>query len=68
MMQLAFYRLTPGGVIVNLKAIVSTGLQKFNQAEPQLLKTGDQDHSPDKTQLLGEDREDTGFGDDAANI
>lgn len=32
MMQLAFCRLMPGGVIINLRAIVSTGLQKSNQA------------------------------------
>lgn len=32
MMQLAFCRLMPSGVIINLREIVSTGLQKSNQA------------------------------------
>lgn len=38
----------------------------MQKSEPQLLKTEDREHSSDKAQLLGEEREDTGFGDDTA--
>lgn len=72
MMQLAFCRWMPGGVTINPRAIVSTGVQISNQAgllqklEAHLLKTEDQDHSLDKAQHLGEEGEGAGCGDDTA--
>lgn len=38
----------------------------MQKSQLHLLKTEDQEHSSDKAQLLGEKREDTGFGDDMA--